>query len=265
MDVRSQMRSAIDILSAELRGISADGGDIYAGTMTSTDIQFRSNFGTSVACRILVGTNQIYLPPNQDLAAGNRLTFLGKAPVAGNGVFILDEGATAASGDDSWQLYNVTAAAPVVNPCNTTSYTGVGDATKIGYLLTLGAAIPGTVAMGATVRLVQRVRYGIYQASDGLWYLGYCEGADLNTGCNTLDPVSGPYRAANANGAAGDSGLNFYYYDENNTVTANPLLVARIDVAIRGTSTNLVSRSGEVGENAFTDTNRVVVGVRNRR
>jgi prepilin-type N-terminal cleavage/methylation domain-containing protein len=71
MDVRSQMRSAVDILSAELRGISAAGGDIYTGTMTSTDVEFRSNFGSAIACRIIPANNQIYIPPNTTLAAGS--------------------------------------------------------------------------------------------------------------------------------------------------------------------------------------------------
>ncbi len=262
MDVRFQMRSAIDILSAELRGISASGGDIYAGTMTSTDIQFRSNFGTSIACRMLPLSNQVYLPPNSDLAAGNRLSFLGKQPVAGNGIFILDEGASEANSDDIWQLRNITAVANAVNPCTGTTFTGAGDVTKTGLLITFDAALPVTVLDGATVRLVQRVRYGIYQASDAKWYLGYCESADLNTVCATLQPAAGPYQPSAASSA---SGLSFYYYNESGAITTDRLLVSRIDVAIRGISGNWVSRSGKAATNYFSDTSRVVVGVRNRR
>jgi hypothetical protein len=259
------MRSAIDILTAELRGVSAAGGDIFAGTMTSTDIQFRSTFGSSVACRIIALTNQIYLPPNSDLAAGNRLTHLGKTPVVGNGVYVLDEGVSDASGDDSWQLRTITAVSNAVNACTGTTYTGAGDNTKTGLLVTLDAALPATVKAGASVRLVQRVRYGLYQASDLKWYLGYCESANLASACNTLQPVSGPYQTSDANDASGASGLNFYYYDEDNAVTTDRLLVARIDIAIRGISGNWVSRTGAAAKSFFTDTNRVSVGVRNRR
>jgi hypothetical protein len=70
---------------------------------------------------------------------------------------------------------------------------------------------------------------------------------------------------ADANDALGTSGLNFYYYDENGAVTADRLLVARIEIAVRGISSNWVSRGGEAAKGYFTDTARVVVGVRNRK
>jgi prepilin-type N-terminal cleavage/methylation domain-containing protein len=264
MNVRGQMRHAIDMLTSELRGISAAGGDVYAGTMTSTSVEFRSNIGSSIACRIPV-TTQIYLPPNSDLAAGHRLTFLGQRPLVGNGVFILDNGATDAAEDDVWQLRKITAVADAVNPCTGTSYTGVGDATKTGLLLTLNAALPASVVQGAIVRLVQRVRYGLYVAGDGRTYLGYCNSSDIDATCNVLQPAAGPFRVGNADDAAGTSGLNFYYYDENGAVTADRLLVARIDIAVRGISSNWVSRGGEAAKGLFTDTARVVVGLRNRR
>ena len=265
MDVRSQLRHGVDILSAELRGVSIGGGDIYAGTMTSTSIEFRANFGSSIACAQIPLANQIMLPPAGVLAAGNRLSFFGRRPIVGDGVFILDNGPTDAMQDDSWQLRNITAVVDNLNPCNGTTYTGVGDAGKSGYTVTLDAALPATVLDGALVRLVQRVRYGLYVAADGKTYLGYCQSNSLNATCNTLEPVSGPYRAADANDASGASGLNFYYYDENGNITADRLLVARVEIAMRGISTNWVSRSGAAAKNYFTDTTRVVVGLRNRR
>jgi prepilin-type N-terminal cleavage/methylation domain-containing protein len=266
MDVRSQMRHGIDVLSAELRGISAAGGDIFAGTMTSTSVEFRATIGSAIICDMNGGANQIDIPPNMTLAAGNRLTFLGRRPQAGDGIFILDEGATESMVDDVWQLRNINSVATANDPCAGTPYTGVGDAAKSGLQITFDAPpLPATVVPGTAVRIVQRVRYGLYAAADGRTYLGYCESTSLGTPCATLQPVSGPYRAADANDASGASGLNFYYYDENGNVTADPLLVARIELAIRGVSSNWVSRSGNAASGYFMDTSRVVVGVRNRR
>jgi hypothetical protein len=162
-------------------------------------------------------------------------------------------------------LLNITAVADAVNPCTGTTFTAAGDVTKTGLLLTLDAPISLTVQPGAVVRLVQRVRYGLYQASDAKWYLGYCEGANLASTCTTLQPVAGPYKTSDANSATGASGLNFYYYDENGAVTTDRLLVARIEIAVRGISSNWVSRTGEAADGYFTDTTRIVVGLRNRR
>jgi type II secretory pathway pseudopilin PulG len=265
MDVRSQLRHGVEILSAELRGVSAAGGDIIAGSMTSTSVEFRSTVGSSVACVLLPGTNQVFLPPNGVLAAGNRLTFLGRRPVVGDGIFLLDDGASIAIGDDVWQLRNITAVTDAVNACNATTYTGAGDVAKTGLLITFDAALPVTVVAGASIRLVQRVRYGLNVEADGKTYLGFCSSTSLASTCNTLQPVSGPYRAADANDASGASGMNFYYYDENGNVTADRLAVARIEIAMRGVSSNWVSRAGQAARGYFADTSRVVVGLRNRR
>jgi hypothetical protein len=57
--------------------------------------------------------------------------------------------------------------------------------------------------------------------------------------------------------------VQFAYYDATGTVTANPLLVARISLVVRGQSTGLVNLSG-TGGTVFHDSLRIEVGLRNR-
>jgi hypothetical protein len=120
------------------------------------------------------------------------------------------------------------------------------------------------VIAGAPVRFFRRVHYSLYQASDSRWYLGYYDCHVTNTPtCTTIQPVSGPYRAYNSNAASGLSGLGFHYYDVNGNVTTNRLLVARIELAVRSRTDVDVAPAGSA-MSRYTDTARVVIGIRNR-
>jgi prepilin-type N-terminal cleavage/methylation domain-containing protein len=261
METRSQVRQGADILPAELRGLSGSGGDILA--MGNASVDFRSTFGSSIACRTPTASS-IAIPGPGQLAAGNTLTSWSDAPGVGDYVFIFDPGSRPGASDDRWITRRITGRATTVDPCVGTTYTGLGDATKSGVTLTLNVMLPATVTPGSPVRFWRRVRYALYQASDGNPYLGYCRSADAGTQCTNLQPVSGPYRALNnSSSTAGSNGLNFYYYDVNGLATTVPTSVARIEIALRAQSASRVSSGGSTAA-FFKDTARVAVAIRNR-
>src|SRR5262249_39082452 len=142
------------------------------------------------------------------------------------------------------------------------TFTTGTDSLLYGYTVTVSSALPNQVAAGTPIRFYRRVRYALYQASDSRWYLGYCRSMAIGSSCSTLQPVSGPYQAYSA--TAGQSGLNFYYYDVNGNTTTVPTAVARIDIAVRGQSERPIRAFRGTGSTTFHDTTRVIVGLRNR-
>jgi prepilin-type N-terminal cleavage/methylation domain-containing protein len=264
IEVRGSVRQGIDVLRADLRGVSSVGGDIYPGEMTETSIEFRSTTGTSMICAIPVpGGAAFVVPPAGTMESGGVLSRWRILPAVGDSIFIYDNGADAATDDDSWTpIRQVTGVAPVLGACGGSPYAGASDAGKTGYAITVDPALTTTIQVGTPVRFFRRVRYELYEESDRRWYLGYSEcHASQSPACNPLEPVSGPYMPLVSGGV---SGLGFYYFDVNGAATSVPTQVARIDVAVRAQSEAPVAVSGGGAQPVFTDTSRVAVGVRNR-
>jgi hypothetical protein len=116
------------------------------------------------------------------------------------------------------------------------------------------------------VRVVRRVRYALYQASDGKWYLGFARYLKTNA-YEELSPVSGPY---DAYGTA--SGLGFKYYDVDGVEIAsgadatNRARIARVDLIARArTAANVRAAGIQGGANQqYQDSLAVSVMLRNR-
>lgn len=264
IDMRSNVRQALGVLPADLRGVSSVGGDIYA--MSDTSLHFRATFGSTVLCSITVaGGNTIVIPP-QTLARRNTLTSWLFQPVIGDSLFIYDEGPEIGNQDDSWRRFAITnfVAVTGVNGCpqiGTTALIQAADATQQSYQLTLSANLGTAIRVGAPIRFFRRVKYNLHQAGDSKWYLGF--GDCLSTRsppCSTTQAVSGPYRPAS--GTAGQSGLSFAFYDSTGAVTANRAAVARVDIVVRGQTQ--LRTDGTTGPESRRDSLSMTVGVRNR-
>jgi prepilin-type N-terminal cleavage/methylation domain-containing protein len=275
MDARTQVRQAIDMLPADLRGLSSsdtrNGTDMYAASDKAID--FRTITGSSVLCRIL-NTTTVILPP-LNLASGTALsTWTGSLQV-GDSLLVYDD-STSASGnnDDHWAVYGVTAVATVdatnANACGTASrYVSAADVTagRVSYMLTLSPAMTATISIGAPVRIFHRRRYELYQASGSSnnWYLGTYE---CRTACGTLTPVSGPFAAYSA--SAGSSGLSFTYLDSlGNAIPGTPsaaqrATIARITIAARADTHGEVDIPGKA-RGTLRDSLSLDVILRNRK
>jgi prepilin-type N-terminal cleavage/methylation domain-containing protein len=76
IQTRQQIRQAAAMLPSDLRGISSVGGDIYA--MTDSSIDFRSVFGSSVACTVDQGGGK-WVAPHRRFSQSRRLFPTGRA------------------------------------------------------------------------------------------------------------------------------------------------------------------------------------------
>lgn len=265
MDSRSQVRQAVFILPAELRGASVTGGDFLAAT--DTRIDFRSTIMSSIVCQATA--NSITMPP-AILSSGATLTAMRYLPAVNDIVAIYNDGPTTRANDDSWSYHTITSFAPTPAACPVgipgaapNSYVNVADLGREAYVAAITPAIPATIAVGAPVRILRRMIYSLYAASDNQWYLGVQE---CTPTCSVIQPVAGPYRPFEGQGR--ENGLTFAFFDEMNVVlnpanAADLLRVARVAVTVRGQTQSAVSLPGMAAERK-TDVLTVQVGMRNR-
>ena len=108
------------------------------------------------------------------------------------------------------------------------------------------------------MRILRRVRYRFYRASNAQWFLGYSEWDA--TAYGVVQPVSGPY-AAYSRGAG--SGLSLRYFDGAGgpiTAPTDAARIARIATVVRGTPGAGMSGNAST----VTDSQTITVRVRNR-
>lgn len=264
IDTQTNVRDAVNVLESELRGISAAQGDILE--MSADSIRFFEPIGTSIVCVMGAGRTSVVIPP-LTLAAENGLTSWVHTPAATDRVLFYDLGTKEASTDDAWRTSTL-ASAPVAGATcpNSTGFTTTAAEATQGYTLPLSAALDAAyqgIVPGSSIRFSREVRLALYQAGNGLWYLGYqeCPG-DV---CDAVQPVSGPYLAPSA--TAGQSGLTFTYYDNTGTVldpaaAASLTAVARIDVTTRSATLSSIQIPG-FASGRHTDSLSASIALRN--
>jgi hypothetical protein len=270
VDNRSELRQAATALPADLRAISPAAGDLYS--INDKAIEFRAVIGSSIVCAKPTPTSLI-IPP-QTLVSGIKLTAWRTTPVAGDSVFVFDDGSNVSDADDGWRSYAIGTITPVtgVSGCALSSkFVSVSDTSQPSYLITLpvGApAVAGTILTGAPIRFYRRVHYVLFQAVDSSWYLGYY---DCITGrapaCNALQQLAGPFQPYSSS-SPGSSGLLFTYYDSTGTAltasSSNATKVARIRISVRGQSREQIRVDG-LTNGVYADSLVVDVGIRNQR
>ena len=108
------------------------------------------------------------------------------------------------------------------------------------------------------------MRYSLYRASDGGWYLGQRDWNSLALRFNTTQPVAGPFLSPSARG------LRLTYLDSMGTSLATPVAdtraIASIHAAFRAQTKHTVgvlAASSATGKR--TDTATVVIMLHNRR
>ena len=217
INARATVRDAASLLQSELRALTASDGDLY--TIGPATVEFRTTLAQSAICTISPSRSAITIPP-EHLASGAPLTWIGTQPESGDTLLVLASDSTLTS---RWDRHVLTAAPARAGTCPVSSglTTTAADA-GAALTLTLSPALDSAIAPGALVRIVRRARYELYRASDSHWYLGYLDClASRGMPCNVVQPVSGPFAP---------SGIQLAYLDASGTPTANPRLVARIDL-----------------------------------
>lgn len=257
MDVRRELRTAVNVISAELRSVSSAAGDIVAFDRMS--ITFRGVLGASVVCAAPTRALLDLVPTN---AARMQMSNFASDPLIGDSVVVLRNDSSGVAGE-YWSAHRITSISSSTSTCAPSPYVDATlDAGKLRLRLGVTPNLPDSVVAGAPLRLLRTTRYALATQSSGAWYLGrseYSGGA-----WTTAVPVAGPFQAASA---AGTGGLGLAMYDSVGvavTAIASSNRIARIDVVARASGER---SSGVVGSTstAVTDSLFVSIALRNRR
>ncbi|MEQ8330244.1 MAG: prepilin-type N-terminal cleavage/methylation domain-containing protein [Longimicrobiales bacterium] len=190
-------RAGMEILTGEIREVSAQGGDILAMGPDSLTIRTMRKFG--VVCAVSTAN-----PP--------QLTAIrvGDWFAVDDSVFVFADNNTSRSSDDAWIPVRVTAV-------DTTQTCAGRSAQRLSFAGQSAPFTADSVRTGAPMRSYTRYTYGLYDI-DGTPYLGR-----RTTG--TPVPMVGPVRTSD--------GVAFAFFDGNGAVTANMTDVRQIDVTLR--------------------------------
>ena len=281
---RSQLRQATSVLPIDLRAMSSVGNDILVASDSS--IVFNVTVGTGAVCE-LSGNAAVAMPP-EVLFSGQSITSwygYGKPdpknkPKSAYTVYIYNDSSSLGNQDDVWSPFVLADVTGDKTKCVAT-FTRIEDVGKERPVLTLknptgvpndpvtGGPLSQYIGVGAPVRIVKQVRYKLFQASDGKWYLGYSDYNATTSDFDPLSPVSGPYDAYSSGSG---TGVGFRYYDvDGNEIAsganaANRAKIARVDLIARArTSSNVKAAGFQNGVNQqYKDSLAVSVMLRNR-
>jgi type II secretory pathway pseudopilin PulG len=254
---RAEVRDAVEVLSSDIRGMSAGDTRLRADSA----LELFAEIGVSIVCQ--VAGNEVGLPPSH--VSGNTLTSILTDPDTGDiATFYVDSAGTGAR----WMQYRLAGfeLRNLDSTCGTSGFSSATDRGVLqkGFALTISGAIPSGIGAGTPVRFLRRARYSLYRASDGKSYLGYrrCNALGPSV-CGTIQPLSGPYLRYSTDEHA--TGLRFEYFDDSGAhldPTAPATALARIDISARSASgqRNPFSRRGA----NISDSGTVSVALRNR-
>jgi hypothetical protein len=112
------------------------------------------------------------------------------------------------------------------------------------------------------VRVTRPIRYSLYHASDGSWYLGARDWNDASAKFNTTQPLAGPFRSPGA-------GPVFRWFDSTGAVLASPVAwrdqVALVRIDLRAQTRNADRVLGSAWNSGpRADSVSTFVAVRNR-
>jgi hypothetical protein len=249
---QTQLREGVTALVADLRAVSPAAGDISPGGARDSSIEFRATVGTAVSCEVRDRTVLVALasfvtsPQRGDTAWAYAETSSGPAwaPLA-------IEGLTA-----------IEAEVPPGCPFPPEAASIIGRRT-VGrwHSLVLAAAPLAALPAGTPVHITRPVRYSLYRAPDGQWYLGRREWSAALDRFETVQPVSGPYRAYAAPGQQA-SGFELHYRDTGRVeIPSGSTATDRIAEVI--VTARALPRSFEMWDRRGVMS--VTVGLRNRR
>jgi hypothetical protein len=148
--------------------------------------------------------------------------------VIGDSVLVFHEGSEDSRNDDAWAVGRVTGVVSGVAANCTDATAGTQLNIDFAAFAAPLTNVAGSIPMGAPMRGFEVVTYKIYQAADGLWYLG------LRGPAGGLQPLIGPL--------IGSTGLRLNYYDAAGAVTAVPANVASIEIIVRGRTAQAIQQ-----------------------
>lgn len=240
--IAEQLSSAAQLLPLDLHAASPVAGDVAEARDSS--LQLRATTGTGVVC----GGSASSILIASFLGAGARP--LGLSAALGDTLWLLVD----SDSHDEWRPFRLSGTRRVAAACPPLDTAGA-QLFDVAHLWVADLRDSAVVAPGAFVRTTRPVRYSFYRAGDGRWYLGVHSWNPATLQFNLVQPLAGPY-ASPLRGGTG-----FRYFDASDGAlplgTADGRRVARVEM-------QLVAEAGAPGLAVPTDTERVVVALRNR-
>src|SRR5439155_1205023 len=174
--LQQNLRAGMAVLPAELRALDAKEGDILK--MSATSITIRSLRQLAILCQV------------PGLGGASVTLTVRQAPFYGtlfdntkDGIYAFYEGDESLRSDDAWVPGKITSA-----PLNTAKCSDGKAAYSFTTTLTFGAlpAVTGRIPSGAPVRGYRQTTYGVFQHTDGRWYVG------MKDSSAAMAPLIGP-------------------------------------------------------------------------
>jgi hypothetical protein len=252
-----QLREAATILPIDLRGASIAARDIRDARDTS--IELRGTIASALVCDTI--TDGFVLAPASP----------GASPYASY-LTTLDVGDTAwlytpTDSIDDWRPFAI--ASVGTSPPRQCAARGphLSDSVRASPHVSIALATPPASlasAIGMPLRVTRPVRYSLYRASDGAWYVGEKDWSTAAARFNTIQPVSGPFLSPAL------AGLRFTYLDTTAASISLPVAdtrtIAAIRISLRGQTKNLTRVLGSAATTGKrVDTAIINVLMHNRR
>lgn len=209
-------RAGVDVLSNELREVSARGGDLLKMDDDALVVRAMRKFG--VACAVSLASPPVL-----------RLLQVGDWFSEKDSVFVFADNDVAVATDDAWIATQVSAV-------DTTTTCGTAKAQNVTFTGPAALFEADSVRVGAMVRSYTWFTYGLI-TYDGEPYLGRAEAG------GTAVPLVGPLKAS--------SGLEFVYLDSLGNTTSVTTDVRQIQVTIR-TGSGVLNSLGEPVSDSIT-------------
>ena len=237
LEVQQNIRAATQVLTAELRELDPEGGDIVA--MGVDSISIRAMRGLAVTCAApATGSAAIVVRDG--------LTFGYRAVDPGRDRALVLTASGAGGGDDTWSDFGISSVSPGAR-CDD----GVAG-TRIA--LVDGGGPVDAIAAGSPIRTYERVVYRLYADESDTWWLGVRGWTGGSWAA--ISPVAGPLQQG--------AGLALTYQDSLGAPTSEPARVARVGFTLRAVSG--VPMAGASGSpSRYSDSLRAVVVPRNGR
>lgn len=249
----AQLRQGALILPLALRSVATQDGAITdLMEMSDSAIEMDATIGAALVC----ATDSAFRLDLQPLAApaGSASAILGGLSTSvqpGDIAFFYDDAATDAAADDVWRSASIVAIGGASSASCASLPLANSSGASLVRLTLAGAPIPNTIVAGAPVRILRRVRWTLYRASDGRWYVG--QRSRSATGWAGVQPAVGPFASLASNGLA--TALD----DSTGTSRLAP------SIGDRGASLRLVAPVSAPRYPTTFDSTRLYVAFRNRQ
>lgn len=257
--VSGRLREISTILPIDLRAAAVSARDVREATDTS--IEFRATIASAVVCD--TASNLLVLAP----ASAGASTYAAFATMIDpdDTAWVFTPGDSA----DEWRPSSIASVTTINTGGSQCPARGpqLGDSVRSLARVAIGLASSPTspsALLGAPVRVTRSLRYSLYRASDGRWYVGV---RDWNTSAlrfNTIQPVSGPFLSAAAHG------MILTYLDSSGARLPTPVTdtraIAAISASFRSESKTVSTVLGSASSTGQrVDTSTVVTLFHNRR